>query len=143
MDESGQSLVEFAVAFVFIMYLLSGAAELGIALFQYVQLRDAAQEGALYGSMFPHDLVKIEQRIRSSSGSPINLQDDSVSIVVTVTDKNGNVKATDTACEADAMKVQVIYPHRIFMPFMPKLLGMDTIHLNASVTDTVLTPICL
>ena len=53
MKERGQSLVELAVSLVILLYLLSGAAEFGILFFQYVQLRDAAQEGALYGSMNP------------------------------------------------------------------------------------------
>ena len=49
--ERGQSLVEFAISLVIILWLLAGAVEFGIALFQYIQLRDAAQEGALYGSI--------------------------------------------------------------------------------------------
>ena len=50
-SERGQSLVELAISLVILLYLLSGAVEFGILFFQYVQLRDAAQEGALYGSI--------------------------------------------------------------------------------------------
>ena len=56
--ERGQSLVEFAISLTVIMLLLAGAVEFGIALFQFVQLRDAAQEGALYGSIHPGDDYK-------------------------------------------------------------------------------------
>jgi Flp pilus assembly protein TadG len=45
-SERGQSLVEFSISLVIILWLLAGAVEFGIALFQYIQLRDAAQEGA-------------------------------------------------------------------------------------------------
>src|SRR5512138_1203999 len=69
----GQSLVEMAISLVILLWLLSGAAEFAIALFQYVQLRDAAQEGALFGSIKPTDLEGIEARARSSSAAPIDL----------------------------------------------------------------------
>ena len=52
-SERGQSLVELAISIVILIYLLAGAVEFGLAFFQFVQLRDAAQEGALYGSMNP------------------------------------------------------------------------------------------
>ncbi len=58
------------------LMLLAGAVEFGIALFQFVQLRDAAQEGALYGSIHPGDDTNIAARVRSASLSPINLQTD-------------------------------------------------------------------
>src|SRR5215208_5843151 len=90
MKERGQSLVELGISLVILLYLLSGAAEFGVLFFQYVQLRDAAQEGALYGSMNPYvdsngdgkftpgELVNqpgIETRVRGASSSPINLTD--------------------------------------------------------------------
>ncbi len=52
-SERGQSLVELSISLVVLLYLLSGAVEFGLAFFQFVQLRDAAQEGALFGSMNP------------------------------------------------------------------------------------------
>ena len=53
-SERGQSLVELSISLVVLLYLLSGAVEFGLAFFQFVQLRDAAQEGALFGSMIGH-----------------------------------------------------------------------------------------
>ncbi len=53
--ERGQSLVELGISILILLYLLAGAAEFGVLFFQFVQLRDAAQEGALYGSMNPPD----------------------------------------------------------------------------------------
>jgi Flp pilus assembly protein TadG len=145
--ERGQSLVELGVSLLVLLYLLSGAAEFGILFFQYVQLRDAAQEGALYGSMNPPtsagDTVaigKIQERARYSSPttSPIDLiNDPGVTVSVAVTDAQ--------YCEGGSLKVTVSYPHKIFMPFMPQLLGKSDdpyITLNASVTDTILSPIC-
>jgi len=148
---SGQSLVELAVSLVILLYLLAGAAEFGIIFFQYVQLRDAAQEGALYGSIHPTEFALIEARARDSSASPINLD---VAPATTVkiyindvlvrengVDKVAVVDVEDTACEANAVAVHVSYDHKIFMPFLPRVIG-SIVPLNGIVTDTILTPVC-
>jgi Flp pilus assembly protein TadG len=72
-SERGQSLVELAISITILIFLLAGAVEFGMAFFQFVQLRDAAQEGALYGSMNPDQVSTIETRIRGASNSPIDL----------------------------------------------------------------------
>jgi TadE-like protein len=135
-DERGQSLVEFAISLTVIMMLLAGAVEFGIALFQFVQLRDAAQEGALYGSIHPENLDLIEDRVRAASQSPIDLENDpNVTITITFPDGAPN-------CEGKGIKVDVAYPHQIGMPFIGPIVGSNTISLTASVTDTILTPLC-
>lgn len=140
MKESGQSLVELAISFVVLMFLLSGAVEFGLIFFQYVQLRDAAQEGALYGSITPNVTEEdIVLRAKGASTSPISLQTDpAVSVLIEYTDDNG----LPQVCEGDGLKVTVLYPHRIFMPFIPQLLGVSHVNLSASVTDTILTNPC-
>ena len=134
--ERGQSLVELAISLTVIMMLLAGAVEFGIALFQFVQLRDAAQEGALYGSINPGDDANIEERVRAASHSPIDLKNDTdVTITISYPDGAPN-------CEGKGIQVNVSYPHRIGMPFIGPVIGSDTIQLNASVTDTILKPVC-
>lgn len=131
-SERGQSLVEFAISLTIILWLLAGAVEFGIALFQYIQLRDAAQEGALYGSINPADVTGIEDRVKAASSSPIDLANDP-DVVIQVT-------YPDTTCKvADGIKVRVEYPHKIFMPFATLFTsGSDTINIGADVTDTIL-----
>jgi Flp pilus assembly protein TadG len=149
-SERGQSLVELAISMLVLLYLLSGAVEFGLAFFQFVQLRDAAQEGALFGSMNPAS-GNIEARVRASSNSPINLaQNDPAQpryVAVTITAKDletgDDLLGADVvrACEGDAITVRVSFDHQIFMPFIPTLLGgRNTLPLNATVTDTVLYP---
>jgi len=135
--ERGQSLVEFAISLVILIYLLTGAVEFGMAYFQFVQLRDAAQEGALYGSLNPTDTTGIKARIRQSSQSPIKMSDTSV-----VPDGNISITLSGSACEGNGIKVEITYNHKIFMPFIPQLIGANTIPLKASVTDTILSPVC-
>lgn len=151
-SERGQSLVELGISLVVLLYLLSGAAEFGVLFFQYVQLRDAAQEGALYGSMNPYvdsnldggfdagepvNQAGIEQRARAASTSPINLADTSQVTIVASSSDGSNL-----FCEGHGIQVTVSFNHQIFMPFMPQILGRSQIPLTATVVDTILTPIC-
>ena len=130
-SERGQSLVELGVSLLILLYLLSGAAEFGVLFFQFVQLRDAAQEGALYGSMNPSDTTGITARVQGASSSPLNLT--TITPVITY---------SGAQCEGNGITVTLTYDHHIFMPFMPQLLGRDHIPLSAEVTDTILTPLC-
>ena len=156
-SERGQSLVEFAVSLVILLLLLSGAVEFGILFFRYVQLRDAAQEGALYGSTHPYldadgngsfdvgeeatantDVIRARARASSPTNSPLNLNIDTGPQAVTI-----DVSSSDGSnlfCEdvGHGITVTVRYTHRMFMPF---LTGWE-IPLEASVTDTILTPMC-
>ena len=129
--ERGQSLVELGISLVILLYLLSGAAEFGVLFFQFVQLRDAAQEGALYGSMDPANTAAITQRVQASSTSPIDL----TTITPTIT-------YSGPACEGNGITVTLTFDHQIFMPFMEQILGSPTIPLSATVTDTILRPVC-
>lgn len=61
--ETGQSMVELAVSFIILLLLLSGVVDLGRLAFYYLAMRDAAQEGASYASIFPNDCDEIEKRI--------------------------------------------------------------------------------
>lgn len=156
--ERGQSLVELAISLVVLLFLLSGIVEFGLAFFQFVQLRDAAQEGALYGSTEPADFAVIETRVRASSNTPINLDptvSNPVRVKIYVDDVlvrelgANTAQGNDTtwvgknACEAHALRVRTEFDHNIFMPFMPKLLARSMITLNAEVTDTILRPVCV
>ena len=135
-SERGQSLVELAISITILIFLLAGAVEFGMAFFQFVQLRDAAQEGALYGSLHPDQFATIEARVRGASSSPIDLADASVTVAPVL---------TGSACEGigNAIRVEVRFTHQIFMPFIPQLIGRPDIPLVASVTDTILQPACL
>src|SRR5215211_3346066 len=144
--ERGQSLVELGISLVILLYLLAGAVEFGVLFFQFVQLRDAAQEGALYGSMNPTNTSEITNRLRFASSSPINLDTEITNGNVTVSISidgisSGDANYATVDCEGHGLEVQVSYDHHIFMPFMPQLLGRSSIPLTAEVTDTILTPV--
>ena len=132
--ERGQSLVELAISLTIIMLLLAGAVDFSIAYFSFSAMQDAAQEGALYGSINPSDEAGIITRVRRASTTPVDLSNEDL-VKVKVTAPVG-------ACEGDEIRVNVIYDYPISMPFIGTYIGSQKITLNASVTDTILQPVC-
>ena len=133
-SERGQSLVELAISLTIIMLLLAGAVDFSIAYFSFSAMQDAAQEGALYGSINPTDEAGIITRVRSASTTPVDLSnEDLVKVKVTL---------PGDACEGNEIRVNVIYDYPISMPFIGSIIGSQKITLNASVTDTILQPVC-
>jgi Flp pilus assembly protein TadG len=133
--QRGQSLVEVAISLTIILTLLAGGFDLGFAFFDYIALRDAAQEGALYGSIHPTDTAGITARIQQSSTKPIKLATDPnlEAPVITTTIK---------ACSGGAITVRLRYNYHLTMPFIGALIGRQTIPLTATVSDTILQPKC-
>jgi hypothetical protein len=130
--ESGQSLMELAFSLMFLLVLLSGVVDLGRAFFTYMAMRDAAQEGALYGSIHPGDEIEIKNHVRYSSDMMQNLiSSDDISVDV------------PTPCNGNPITVELVHnDFPLTMPFIGTLIGSQTIAIRASVIDTILTPPC-
>ncbi len=166
--QQGQSLVELAISLTVMLLLLAGAVTFGMALFSYVALRDAAQEGALFGSFNPYldnnptnaqydtgepvNVAAIRTRVRQASDSPVNLSNTGI-----IPDSYITVQTTPTGappCEGltndpatgndvpNGIQVTVEYDYPIIMPYIGGITGSQTIHLRATVTDTILQPAC-
>jgi hypothetical protein len=135
-SSTGQSLVEFAISLTLILLLLSGAVDFGMALFSYISIRDAAQEGAVYGSFNPADVNGIILRVRNASVTPVDLADVSAVEVIV---------AINRPCEGGSVRVTVNYDYPISMPFIGPIIDPDgggTLPISASVVNTILTPQC-
>lgn len=131
--QNGQSLVELAVGLMILLIMLAGLVDAGRALFTFMAMREAAQEGALYGSLEPDDINAIETRVRGTSNLVQGLGG---SLAV-------NVNVGEPACTGSAITVQVTYSNfPITMPFLGTVLGSQTVPIRAAVTDTILTPPC-
>jgi len=72
----GQSLLEFSLTLTAMILLLAGIMDFGRAFFILVELRDAAQEGALYGSFNPTDAAGIVERAKTAAYTPVDLVND-------------------------------------------------------------------
>jgi Flp pilus assembly protein TadG len=155
-SERGQSLVELAISLIVILTLLAGAVDFGIALFSFVSIRDAAQEGALFASINPTEFAEIQERVFSASDSPVDLRNDTTVRAIVVYDSNPDplvltlvevdaASASDAqACEGhgSVIRIEVDYDYQISMPILPGLLGISEIPLSATVTDAILRPPC-
>lgn len=71
----GLAEVEFTVVLPLLLVVILGVVDLGRGLISYIELEEAAQEGALYGSFAPTDPALIEARVRSSSDGLVDLAD--------------------------------------------------------------------
>ena len=147
-SERGQSLVELAITLPILILLLLGTLDFGMAIFSYSMLRDAAQEGAFYGSFNPSNVAEIENRARNISpraddavfSSPVQLRDTDL---VTV-----NVQALGNSCQgakngvANSIQVNVSYRYPILMPFVGRVIGSNIIPLTGTATNIILQPPC-
>lgn len=57
--ERGQGLVEFAICVPFMLLILLGTIDVGRVFFNFIEMRQAAVEGATYGSRKPTDTAGI------------------------------------------------------------------------------------
>ncbi len=138
-SERGQSLVELAISFVVLVLLLAVTVDGGRLFFSYIAVREAAQEGAQYGSIHPTlaDFDDIEDRVRDSSNSPVDLTD---TTLVTVTPTL--VGSDYCANGANAIQVTVTYTFELTMPFVSSMIGTNQFPLALNATSTILRPEC-
>lgn len=147
-QEHGQSLVELAVSLPVIILLLLGTVDFGMAIFSYAILRDAAQEGALYGSFNPDNEAEIENRARNISpqgedlifSSPVELTDKEL-VQVEVQSIGDSCQGTTNGA-ANSLSVRVRYKYPVLMPFIGTIIGSKTIQLTGSATNIILQPPC-
>ena len=129
--EKGQSLVELAMGLTFLILLFGGVIDLGRAFFTYITLRDAAREGAVYGSYMPTDTSGIIARVHASATSPIDTSGIAMD-ASDVTFPDGNT------CPGHPISVRVRYTFEITMPLLGTAIGGQTFPISAVVTNTIL-----
>ena len=139
-NERGQSLVELALSLTIILMLLTGAVEFGIGLFEYVTIRDAAQEAALYGSINPTDENGMKQRALAVAADVVpGLQEGD--IVITDNNSRRCEGLNGSPLTPNTLTATITFQHPITMPFVTAMIGTNTITLHASVTETILSPV--
>lgn len=143
--EKGQSLVELALSFLFLLLVLGAVFDLGSMFYTFLALRDTAQEGVIYGSYNPTDGTGIINRIHASANWPIDADQISniniycCSKATTGACTSGTCTTTSTtSCQGQKITVKVIYNYKLIMPVIGGFTGWQDIPLNASVTNTIL-----
>jgi hypothetical protein len=121
------------------------------ALFTYMSMRDAAQEGALYASIRPTEFTasttdhtgNVEQRICESSDLMTSLCDaNSIDIDVHETVSSKFCRGT-TSGTPHGMEVIIDYPSfPLTMPFIGVFVGGQSVPITVEVIDTIVQPTC-
>lgn len=134
--ELGQSLMEFSISVLIFFILIAGIVDLGRLFFTYMALRDAAQEGAAFGSVNPMMLGDIHDRVRGVSKLPIDFSDESVIPDIVI------INYDTGPCAGNDIIVTVKTDFLITMPLIGTLIGTQTIPISATATDHILRPPC-
>lgn len=136
-DERGQSMVELALTITILMILLAGTIDLGRAFFTYMAMRDAAQEGAAYGSLNPTDHAEIHSRIYDNLDQVVPDPEHPEDYI------NIEISYLGTLCMGNVIILHVNYPEfPLAMPFLGWILNSQTIAISATINDTILRPPC-
>ncbi|MFO8037264.1 MAG: TadE/TadG family type IV pilus assembly protein [Anaerolineales bacterium] len=145
LSERGQSLTEFAISLIFLFILLAGVADFGRAFFAYIIIRDAAQEGAVYGAIAPKEDIedlkdRIENRVKSAFTDPSDPQ--KTPLDINHLQINTTIVGDPCADGANGIRVTVDYTIPITTPFLGTVLGSQELPMQASIEDTILSPMC-
>jgi len=144
-SEKGQSLIEFALVLVFLLSLLAGVFDLGRAFFAYIIIRDAAQEGAVFGAIAPKDDINafslaVADRVVAAYVDPSNPSE--VPIDASVMTVQVDIVGSACAGPGNGVRVTVDYSLPVTMPFLGAIIGSQDVHLSTHVEDSILSPIC-
>lgn len=132
--EGGQGLVEFALGVTFLVILLAGVLDFGRAYLTLIALQDAAQEGAMYGSLDP-TVSSIQARVHETPWSwPIDFS------LPDFPDAQIVVQIIGAACEGADNRVRVEVTHNF--EFIAPFIGGKTLPLKGESEDTILLPTC-
>ena len=143
-NEKGQSFVELSMLVIVLIVILAGVADFGRAYMIFLEMRDAAQEGLAYGSFTPTDFTGIEARIRETMSDPFDLSAPGVvTIVPSLSNPANPCSGFDPATmEPNEIQVTLLYQMPIAMPFLGAIINTQELPLEATVTNTILTPVC-
>jgi hypothetical protein len=144
LNRKGQSLTELSVLMTFLIILLSGLVDFGRAYLISLEMRDAAQEGAAYGSFAPTDFNGVEARARETMKYPFDLSDPSdVVVIPEYTNQMYACAGFDPISLApNEVKVTMLHQMPITMPFLGTIIGRQDIPIVVTVTNSILKPPC-
>ena len=140
--EKGQSLVELALIIVLVLVLLAGVVDLGRMMYEYLTMRDAAQEGAGYASIYPNYCLETTNRVMQ------NLPDSNYAVLVFVDPPStcGEAAAADNptithGCSGNEVVVTIDHSFSVTMPILSLFTG-PTVPMHVEIRDNIVRPKC-
>ena len=135
--ERGQSLVEVAIGFVALLFILSGVLDLGRVYFIFVALEDGAGEAALYLSINPEcryandgiscaDPNNAEFRAKNAGGGSVDWS------LATITLDRPALGV------GEPVEVIIAYPFQLITPIISSIAGGNALTLFASANQVII-----
>ena len=118
-NQRGQSLVELALIFPFLLLVLAIALDLGRVYYFQISLTSAVREAARVAGVQSSNDAQIRQVIYDAVGERIELTDDSISITPA------------HRSSGDPVEVRVTYDFKPVTPMLAKLLDPDEVNGGA------------
>ncbi len=143
--ESGQSLLELALVLVFLLILLAGVVDLGRMMYEYLTMRDAAQEGAGYGAVFPNDCDHIVDRVMQNlpdANYTVSIYIDGIGCAdASTNDYAPGKSAPDHGCAGNMIAVILDHNTEVTMPLLSAYTG-PTVPMHVEIKDRIVRPVC-
>ena len=137
----GQALVEFALLLPVFLLLLVVAVDFGRLFFTYIQINNAAREGANFGRNTPTDTIGIRNQAVGEKSGQAQVGENAINLTTScATDLGVPIScalAQGGTGAGSTITVAVNEPFRFLTPVVGAILG-NTIQMNASATATVL-----
>lgn len=149
-SEKGQSLMELGMMMVFLLVLLAGVVDLGRMMYEYLTMRDAIQEGAGYGTIYPGYCNEIAARVMD------NLPDDHYTVAVTVDGLSCSGAYTadsaaalsyqlpSHACSGKVLTISLDHSFEVTMPMLGTFVDPegDGVPMHVVIEDRIVRPEC-
>lgn len=139
-SEKGQSLVEMALTATLILFLMLATIDFGYAFLYWITIRDAAQEGAMYGSLHPRASIsgsacETALRLRVTSAAQSAVINTS-----SLTPANIVTTASFGLTPGNPITVAVTHNYKILTPLVQNFIGDADgfITISTRVTNTIL-----
>ena len=136
--EKGQALVELSLSLIVLLILLSGMVDVGRGVIQYLAIRDAVQDGVIYGSINPSHCTQVQERVL------YNLENLGTFVVdVRIDGLECSTLTPEEICAGREIIVTATQDDfLVTMPFYGALLPDNTMTLSATERGEVLRPAC-
>lgn len=150
--EKGQSLVELAIILVLVLILLAGVVDLGRMMYEYLSIRDAAQEAAGYGAIYPNYCEEVINRVKQTYpylNGTVSVSVDGVYCAQaraddTVLDADGNKQLPYRGCQGNEIIVHIMHYSPVSMPLIGEFIDPenDGIKMDIEIKDRIVRPKC-
>lgn len=128
--ERGQSLIEFSLMVVALTVVLAGVVDLGRAYFTYLALKDAASEGAYFGSVYPQCASDVDDDCAAPNNIDYRIRNTAPRGMVNWSTVAIDVEAPDPT-PGQTLTVTVTYDYDLITPFVGAIAGGQSIELDA------------